>query len=301
MSLLGDGKQTTLETVNFFTKGDAQGGKSMDQSKNLNLTEMYDALTENFYLNVPFPMDRLIIEEAVQAFFKFLDLPDPIKTQIDFTIAPQHRRGDVGFKHRDPNEHIYNDSKEFFHYHPALLEKYKDFLNENPIVLDFALKANTIWMLAQQTVSDLLKVFELKFPGVCDKVFNTETPHLLLRFLKYDWQNSGKYLAKPHYDAGSFTLAIAESCAGLRIGSRPENLKIVEHKPGNAIFMLASNFQKLMDTQELSAGWHDVIQLDETLIGKPFARWAIVAFIEGHGVEALSRSKTHQWYTAETL
>jgi hypothetical protein len=54
-----------------------------------------------------------------------------------------------------------------------------------------------------------------------------------------------------------------------------------------------------MDTAELSAGWHDVIQLNETLIGKPFARWAIVAFIEGHDVEALPRSETHKWYQAE--
>jgi hypothetical protein len=42
-----------------------------------------------------------------------------------------------------------------------------------------------------------------------------------------------------------------------------------------------------------------VIQLDESVIGKPFARWAIVAFIEAHGVEALSRSETHNWYKGE--
>lgn len=151
----------------------------------------------------------------------------------------------------------------------------------------------------------LQEEFYVNVPFACSQNTIEEAvqafPHLLLRFLKYDWQSSGKYLAKPHFDAGSFTLAIAESSPGLRIGSCPENLKQVNHKAGNAIFMLASNFQKIMDTQELSAGWHDVIQTDQTLIGKPYARWAIVAFIEGHGIEALSRSETHKWYVSDDV
>jgi hypothetical protein len=43
--------------------------------------------------------------------------------------------------------------------------------------------------------------------------------------------------------------------------------------------------------------WHDVIQTDDNRIGKSFARWAIVAFIDAHSVEALPRSETHKWYT----
>lgn len=60
--------------------------------------------------------------------------------------------------------------------------------------------------------------------------------------------------------------------------------------------MLTSNFEKMMDTTEFSPGWHDVIQLDKTLLGKAYARWAIVTFIEAHNVEVLPRSKTHKWY-----
>ncbi len=74
--------------------------------------------------------------------------------------------------------------------------------------------------------------------------------------------------------------------------------------------MLASNFEKIFNINKnnenddrarhdikLLPGWHDVIQLDETRVGKPFARWAIVAFIDGHGVEALPRTETHRWYS----
>ena len=59
--------------------------------------------------------------------------------------------------------------------------------------------------------------------------------------------------------------------------------------------MLSSNFKTVLDTQDLSAGWHDVIQTDETLIGQPFARWAIVVFIEAAGVKALPRTETHKY------
>ena len=266
-------------------------------NRDLNFSYIQKALEEHSYVNIPFPVEQSTLEAAIEAFFKFLEEPEDIKSHIDFTIAPLHRRGDVGFKHRDPNDGIYNDSKDFFHFHPAVFEKYPDFLEMHPVVKDFVLKAKPIWEAAYQTVGDILKTFEPSFPGVYSKIFDTQDyVHVQLRFLKYEWQNSGDFLAKPHFDAGSFTLAIAESCPGLRIGSSPENLRAVEHKPGNAVFMLSSNFQKVMDTDKMSAGWHDVIQVDKTLIGKPFARWAIVAFIEAHGVEALSRKETHKWY-----
>lgn len=258
--------------------------------------EMYQTLQKQFYIELPFLMQPSAIQEAVQAFFKFLEEPESVRTHMDYSIAPLHRRGDLGYKHRDPSGDIYNDSKEFFHFHPVLLEKYAGFLERNTVAKDFVTRAKPIWDLAYQTVFTALGTLEPDFPGLRSKIFDTKEPHVLLRFLKYNWQSSGKYLAKPHFDAGSFSLAIAESCPGLRVGSNPDNLKPVHHKEGSAVFMLSSNFQKVMDTDKLSPGWHDVIQTDETLIGKPFARWAVVAFIEADGVEALPRSETHKWY-----
>ena len=268
----------------------------MSHKENLNFQNIHQSLLDQSYATVPFPIEPFILEAAIEAFFKFLREPEYVKSHIDFTIAPLHRRGDVGFKHRDSQDDIYNDSKDFFHFHPALFERYPDFLEAHPVVKDFVLKAQPIWDMAYKTIEDILITFEPTFPGICAKIFDTDPVHILLRFLKYDWQKSGDLLAKPHYDAGSFTLAIAESCSGLRIGSMPGNLTPVEHQSGSAIFMLASNFQKVMDTDKVCAGWHDVVQVDKSLIGKPFARWAIVAFVEAHGVEALPRTETHKWY-----
>jgi hypothetical protein len=267
----------------------------------LNENEIYQTLQEQFYIPVPFGIEPNIITDAVNAFFRFLQEPDEIKQHIDFTIAPKHRRGDVGFKHREADEGIYNDNKDFFHFHPAIFEQYDEFLKANPIVYDFILKAQPIWELTYSKIYQILSAFEPQFPGVVSNVFDTEHVHILLRFLKYEWEESGKYLAKPHFDAGSFTLAIAESGPGLRIGSCPDNLQLVKHQEGNAVFMLSSNFRKIMNSEDLSPGWHDVVQLDEALIGKPYARWAVVAFIEASEVEALPRSETHKWFKEETV
>jgi len=260
---------------------------------------LFTTLKEKPYLQVSFPIPRSQLENAITAFLKFLELPAPLKEHIDLKIAPMHRRGDIGFKHRDPIDDPYNDSKEFFHFHPLILEKYENFLNENPVAKDFIMKAKPIWDATYEVVHHIMRLIDQRHSGVRAKIFDTDEVHILLRFLKYNWNVSGKYLAKPHFDAGSFTLAITESCPGLRIGKGPDDLKVIDHKEDHAIFMVSSNFKKLLDTDEFSPGWHDVIQLDETQIGKPYARWAIVAFIEGDNVEALPRSETHKWYQAE--
>lgn len=266
----------------------------------LTLEEAKESLCQHQYLQVPFSLPTNTIEEAVQAFFRFLQEPEDVKSHIDFNMSEKHRRGDVGLKYRNPDDHIYNDSKEFFHFHPEIFEKYSEFLKENPVVLDFMMKAQPIWKAGYETAYKILEKFEPEFPKTIDKIFGAKHPHVLLRFLNYHWAQSGKYLAKPHFDAGAFTLAIAESEPGLRMGSDPASLRLVEHKEDHAMFFFSSNYQKVMDTQDIKPAWHDVIQLDETKIGKPYARWAVVLFIESFGVEALPRSETRKWYIPES-
>lgn len=255
--------------------------------------DIFLSLSKKPFLSVPFPIAEQELTDSVASFLQFLALPQQVKTHIDFKLPTRHRRGDIGYALREASDEDYRDSKEFFHYHPLILSTYADFLRTQPVVENFVKRADRIWRAVYDVVYQLLKNLDERFPGTSDKVFATEHPHLLLRFLRYDWQTSGTHLAKPHFDAGSFTLAIAESGPGLRIGTNPDDLTLVSHREQHAIFMLSSNFRKLIDTNELHAGWHDVIQMDETKIGKPFARWAIVTFIEGADVEALPRSQTH--------
>ena len=132
-------------------------------------------------------------------------------------------------------------------------------------------KASPIWQAARDCATDILKELSHLYPGLMDRFFTEEEPHVLLRFIRYHWQESHENLAKPHYDAGSCTLAIAESEKGLRIGADQDTLKLIEHAPGEALFFLSSNFQRLVADATLKPAWHDVVQLDKTIIGKPYA------------------------------
>jgi hypothetical protein len=257
---------------------------------------LLNQLKQKPFIQVPFPIPKDQLVTAMEAFFDYLALPEDIKTHIDFRLHPKHRRGDVGFRHRDPEDGPYNDSKDFFHYYPGIESRYADFIAANPVVERFLKLAQPIWEAAYAICEKQLLLLDQLFPGAHQRVFAADEIHLCLRFLKYNWAESSKYLAKPHFDAGSFTLAIAESCSGLRIGKGPDDLTPVEHKEDHALFMVSSNFQKVLETDEIAPGWHDVIQLDETQIGKPFARWAIVAFLDAENVEALPRSETHKHY-----
>lgn len=258
------------------------------------------SLQTDHYLRIPLNLDDDLIPNAVEAFFAFLALDDELKQHINFTIAPKHRRGDIGYRRREASDGIYNDNKEFFHFHPAVFEKYPVFIQQHTVIQDFFSQAELLWHFAHDAIHKILQQFTVTNRSIIDKVFDCRYPHILLRFLKYEWQQSGRYLAKPHYDAGACTLAIAESCAGLRIGSLPENLVSVEHCDDSAIFMLSSNFNKLISDEGYSAAWHDVIQLDESKIGQAYARWALVAFVDAHDVTALPREETHKWYTDPT-
>lgn len=258
-------------------------------------------LAQKPYFQVPFALPHETLAAAVESFFDFLQEPDSVKLHMQQKISPLHRRGDLGFVHRESSDatRLFNDSKDYFHYHPLLLSVYADFLQEHPQVAIFLAQADLIWQEVYRTAYDLLQAFEGDFPGICDRVLATDCPHIVLRFLRYEIQEAGQYLAKPHFDAGAFTLALAESYPGLRIGTCPQDLALVEHHDGKAIFMLSSNFRKVWDTDAFLPGWHDVVQVDPTALGQTVTRWAVVAFLDAKDVQAQPRSETHRWTTTD--
>ena len=56
--------------------------------QNLSLEKVYRELQEQFYVNVPFPLSRAVLEEAMEAFFKFLAEPDNVKGVFNGILAP---------------------------------------------------------------------------------------------------------------------------------------------------------------------------------------------------------------------
>jgi hypothetical protein len=264
--------------------------------------KIYENLKKEHYVVVPFPYDHKFLDGAMHSFFRFLTLPDSKKDQLKLSLSKKHRRGDLGFTYRQKSKgHTYNDQKSFFHYHPKLKQKYSKEIEADPVLKDFISRANKIWHAVYDATDQMLKRLDAKYPGVYDKVLKTDSPHIILRFLKYDIRTPGKYLAKPHYDAGSFTFALAESGPGLRIGSCPDDLKPIAHHDRQAVFFLGANIAQLITPDSLKPGWHDVVQMGEKPADNTYARWAIVAFIDGHDVGGAPEALTHKWRVDEKL
>lgn len=64
-----------------------------------------ESLYKKPYALIPFSVKKAQIEEAIGSFFEFLKLPENIKQHIDLKISPLHRKGDIGFKHRNPGHY----------------------------------------------------------------------------------------------------------------------------------------------------------------------------------------------------
>lgn len=257
---------------------------------------IFNQLRHQHYAPIPFQYDHRFCTQAMESFFKFLDLPETERHKFNGKLSNKHRRGDLGLVHRQKSEGDgYNDSKCFFHYHPKLRALYEKEIQKNPVVKDFMDRADKIWHEVYRTLDLTLTQLEQKFPGIKAKVLNTQEPHILVRFLRYDIQTPGHYLAKPHFDAGSMTFAIAESKPGLRLGSGPDDLKLVEHHDKQALFFLAANIGQLINPTPLKPGWHDVIHVGERPSDNKYERWALVAFIDGHDTTGAPEAMTHKW------
>lgn len=256
---------------------------------------LFSSLVNQSYYQIPFAIPRQIIITAVEHFFEFLNLPNSIKCAIDFKLREENRRGDIGYKKRIASDDDYKDDKVFFHFHPEIFNRYQSLIDEQPIISSFLNVANDIWLAAESAVKLILQQLEEQFPGCVEAIFPFGKSETILRFLRYDWQTCGRYLAKPHYDAAALSLAIAEDKPGLRLGIDESSLQLLQHQNDHAIFFISSNYKPVFGAQcSFKPAWHDVIQVEEQKIGYPYSRWAVVAFFVPYGVAELPRSLTHQ-------
>ena len=246
------------------------------------------------YEAVPFSIPRQQILTAVAAFMDFLELPPSTKGRIDFHVNPTHRRSEIGYRFRRSTDGPFRDDKEFFHYHPAIHERYPEFLDSNPAVERFCALARPVFEAAVTTMRSVVEqMIEPVVPGICQRIFDVPLPHVQLRFLRYFWQVPGKNLAKGHYDCGLATLAIAESGPGLRIGHDDASLRPVVHRDREAVFMVGRSMSRFPE-MGLSPSWHDVVQSGDTVSCEPLSRWAVVCFMEVSGAVSFDRHTTHQ-------
>lgn len=249
--------------------------------------EICQTLEKQFYLSIPYDLSRSVINETIDAFLAFAQTEQKVKDHLQSKLPGIHRRGELGFTHREGTDQDH-DTKDFFHYHPYLKKNHAEYISANPIVKRLITQVDLIWNHAEHTTKRILKSLDGNYPGVFNKIFNAKEPHIVLRLVYYQATPDQQILARAHFDAGSFTLAVGESAPGLRIGSHQENLQLVPHEEGRALFMLGANYRQVIASETLSPGWHDVIRVDNLQ-----SRWAIVAFIDGNEIESPSREDTH--------
>ena len=252
------------------------------------------SLMERTYAPVPFPLSHAEITEAVGKFFDYLTLPQDYKDAM-LAKRPTDLVSDMGYVRTKGEKDVVGrkDFKEYFHYHPEAEEKWAKEASEEPKVRALFDAAASIYAEADRAGRDVLRALDAEFPGLYDAFYPSDKPmERILRFLKYDNDREGDFLARGHYDRGGCTLAIAESAPGLRIGRDDATLAPVVHQDKTALFFPALHFPTLTNGA-VGAAWHDVVQSSEDVLSPDAARWAVVYFMNAPALPFHSSAETH--------
>jgi isopenicillin N synthase-like dioxygenase len=272
----------------------------MFQSKSL------EEMRKKRFIEIDFPLERAEIELAMNSFLKFLETVSQEEKERVSLLVPFHDFEGNEVNYGDDKGAYYGymkkaqekgdlDSKEYFHYNPYLEELVKN-LNLSQEYLDFLDYGKKIFELSCQVLKKELRVMEEELPGITELLFpKNSIPKHALRFLLYKTAQAGSFIAKGHYDKGFFTIAIAESAPGLRLGLDAKSLQDIEHKEKKGLFFPALNLKEM--NGELKACWHEVLQKESDAIGKECSRWALVFFVNpNHIQEEVTHKDTHTSY-----
>ena len=248
-------------------------------------------LREKHFHQVAFSITRTEIDAAVKSYQRFLKMSPEEKSYISFKVHADRRRSDAGYIARSSSDRRYDD-KEYFHYHPAIFEQHTDFIDKHLRVSAFLNHADRLWKASVDTVGQVLDQLESRYPGIKKMHLEETRPEIYVRFLQYRPRSSSEQLARAHYDAGTLTLAIAESGPGLRIADRSGRMVPVIHKPGSALFFLGGAFPNIDSDGFFQPAWHDVVRVSSS--DAPAERWAVVCFFNAPTVPQPSWEANHQ-------
>lgn len=244
--------------------------------------EVIEAWKKDGFAEVKVGIPRKQIERAVGAFFNFQTLPEGVRSRI----ALCHEGSDrviLGMGIRKPESDSDKEHKEYFHYHPHLLQHLKKELDAaGPEARAFIEEADKLWVAVAKKVRSFVKG-DLKkaYPGmnIEQRFLKNGDPIVTLRFLAYQSQGEGEHLAKPHVDRGTMTLALGESAPGLWLKKPDDTLHHVTHQEGVAVFFPGYGFNHCIDPS-IEPTLHGVKQTERAVPHKDVSRWAVVAFTD---------------------
>ncbi|MEK6940435.1 MAG: hypothetical protein AABW49_00865 [Nanoarchaeota archaeon] len=248
---------------------------------------------EKCYAMVDFGIPGDQLKKAADAFIGFLDIPEHLLFDMFLwhpNVPHDSKNGEIGYVRRKKRKGHY-DNKRLFHYSPLLEDK---IAIQDGRADPFLRHAKQIYQESCITLNRILSALSFKYPAIRDKFYDDSIyPRFFLRFIAYDPETKGEYIATNHIDSGGITIAIAESTPGLRIGSKDGPKTMIEHHDGKAIFMPACTFPDATEGGFLPQAWHDVIQINSKPYSDGIARWAIVFFADLAMQETIPVTKTH--------
>jgi hypothetical protein len=255
-----------------------------------------DSIKEKNYVEIPLFVSTSELNDVANKFLAFLKLNQSIKDEFTIMVNKNDRGSHAGYIQKSKTKGD-SDNKEYFHYRvvtETLLENVIDKYGENKVITDFLSSAKVVFEAGREMLKNILKVLDAKHPGIYEKLFSDQADKFqVIRFVKYDPEGVGKFLASPHYDRGSCSIAMAESAPGLRAGRTEESLRLVEREDNTAVFMPALTFHKDINSEDFPPTWHDVVQKKEDVIDVGMARWAIIFFADVSSGEKISFEDAH--------
>jgi len=255
-------------------------------------SEIINQLKEKPYAEIPIPISRRQIEKAADAFIVFLSLPQEVKQKFNFIIEPEGdwRSSKSGYWLYEKEKGA-TDDKEFFHYNEFVDEHCKELLNlNNEKINNFLNEARNMYNETKKLFQEFMKTFDKEHPGIYEKFFpKGQKSRFILRFNAYPKQNN-QTIALPHYDRGSFTLALGQSNQGLQIGWNDKDISLITHKNGIGLFMPGISFHNIT-SKVFKPAWHNAIQTTD--YNENFTRWSIVFFANYVGMPNVSYETAH--------
>lgn len=249
---------------------------------------------EKRYAMVDFGIPGYQLKNAADAFISFLDIPEHLLFDMFLwhpNVPHDSENGEIGYVRRKKRNGYY-DNKRLIHYSPLLEDKTACI--QDGRVDPFLRYARQIYQESCTTLDRILSALSLKYPSIRDKFYdNSVHPRFFLRFVAYDPETKGGYIATNHIDSGGITIAIAESTPGLRIGSKDGPKTMIDHHDGKVIFMPGCTFNDATEEEFLPQAWHDVIQTNSELCSNGIARWAIVFFADLAMQGAIPLTRAH--------
>ena len=218
---------------------------------------------------------RQAVEESVELWKKFCDLPESVRAQFPYNSGEGMR---VGYELKK-TQGATLDIKEDFHFTRGakqwLIEQSKK-LND-PTIVEFVASLNRLVELMNSTVAEFAQAVErvYEMPGFTQEI-SENSDQWFMRFLHYfGGAQPGEEIAKAHADKSGFTFHLYESDPGLEYLDRKHHWQDMPVSAGETVIIPGMRGQYCAQGK-LKATWHRVVATSQTA---KHGRFSAVAFI----------------------